>query len=220
MSTVLTYYRKISEWEIDHRVVLALWRESWLMGGLQAKVLGPAEAVRHPRYEELMRAVAAFPSVNMREYEDACYERWAAIAWHLSEHGGQAWVCDYDVLNHCWREPDAEGFVTTAQASDNSFICGVSKISVPIAESFVDALIMHPADKVWEHNGKPHVSDQLILKPLSCMADLWTGETSFPGREDFMTAPTVHYCNAFCKQVGASRIELIQKRGLWSAISQ
>lgn len=77
----------------DDAALVALWKEQWEAKGWATVVLGESDAKAHRLYDLAQRAWAVFPTVNNREYERACWNRWLA----MSAVGG-GWMSDYDVM--------------------------------------------------------------------------------------------------------------------------
>lgn len=77
----------------EQSTLIDIWRRAWKAQGWEPIILTPKDAKAHPRYEELHAKFAAFPTINPKEYEVACFDRWIAMA----QVGGGICV-DYDVL--------------------------------------------------------------------------------------------------------------------------
>jgi hypothetical protein len=80
---------------IDSPKLIELWKTSWERAGWVAVVLTKDDAMNHPQYNELVDHYHAnLPTINPKQYELACYERWLAMAWL-----GGGWLADSDVMN-------------------------------------------------------------------------------------------------------------------------
>lgn len=90
---VFTYYDDSLQMP-DQSELICIWKKSWSRNGVEPRVLTPAHAHSHPRYQEFLDHINTLPTVNSRSYENACYLRWLAFD---IEFGG--WMTDYDVIN-------------------------------------------------------------------------------------------------------------------------
>jgi len=87
---VYTYYEEINMnrgWMLDY------WKKSWQKNGWETVILNENNAKKHPKYKQVLNKINTMPTVNTREYENACYLRWVAMACI----GGL--MTDIDVIN-------------------------------------------------------------------------------------------------------------------------
>lgn len=154
MKTVHTYYEPIVAGRLQppqEMELLGLWEQRWRARGWVTRVLTRDDARKHPRYDALVGAVNALPTVNPRLYEEACFLRWAA----LSAVGGGLQV-DYDVFDLCW-EPDDYGW-----GFGMSFDPGLTPCAIAGPPGFFDHVI-EGFINYTPPPGADHVSDQTVF---------------------------------------------------------
>jgi hypothetical protein len=95
--TIFTYHENIPTW--DHAQLVSVWRRSWQDKGWRAIVVGREAAKQHPLFGAFVKRTRTFPTVNDRQYEEACYVRWLAFAVMIKITDGRALMSDYDVMN-------------------------------------------------------------------------------------------------------------------------
>lgn len=88
---VYTYFEHVPEMA-DSAAMLEPWKKSWLMKGFMPVVLDWSYAVHS--FAWYLDKVSKHPTSNPKEYEMACFKRWAVMA---SIGGGL--LVDYDVVN-------------------------------------------------------------------------------------------------------------------------
>ncbi len=94
---IFTYFEPILEHykQAHHGDVVDLWRESWEKLSCPTTVLSRADAERNPIYQKLRDHISTFPTLNNRQYEEACFVRWCAA--QLA--GDEPFVfMDYDIF--------------------------------------------------------------------------------------------------------------------------
>ena len=124
-------------------------------------MLTSADAEKHPDFARFEAAFRALPSQNLGEYETACYVRWLALS--LTPAGGV--MSDYDVLNVGWLAPQEMPVrLTTLMGFIPAAVIGSAAEYLRAAELFRDFAIPPTAALSFARKGKPHVSDQAILR--------------------------------------------------------
>lgn len=114
---VNTYYEHINGFDDDVNL-LGLWKVSWENNGWKTRVLTLDDAKRHSNYSKYISRFSAFPTVNDKQYELACFNRWFAMACI----GG--YMADYDVINHGLRPFDRPNSFTLFELRCPSFVFG------------------------------------------------------------------------------------------------
>ena len=218
---VFTYFQPCRGMARPDRLI-QLWEDSWSKQGWEPVVLDQSDAEQHPGFDDYHSAIMRLPTVNNREYENACYLRHMAMA---CQDGGL--LTDYDVINrnfapsdleHCWHD--------RVQGSWPVFL---EPTMVPCAlycddpegwENFTDAIMEHPAAGMM-HKGRPHVSDQDISRALGigrcvgafCVEHLCSG-SQIPNDlgDGWKRAKMIHFSNASFVKLGAKgdRVTLIK----------
>jgi hypothetical protein len=133
-----------------HSGVLRLWSESWRRKGWEPRVLGPRDAKKHPHHARFLRRMREYPTINPREYEDACYLRWLAL-----DKAGGGLMVDYDVINMGFAPRRGKGAI---EMLDPTYVpCAVFANSDGIRRICYELEVFNP-------KGATHVSDMHIFK--------------------------------------------------------
>ena len=93
--TIFTYYERMPLW--DHSALLNIWKSNWQKHGFRTIVCGKEMARKHPLYGPFVQKTRTFPTINGRQYEEACYIRWLAFEVMMDATDGRALMSDYDV---------------------------------------------------------------------------------------------------------------------------
>jgi hypothetical protein len=106
--------RSLSASELQTELeVLQLWNESWTANGWATRVLGLADARRHPQFEHSLAAFVSLPPGprGSLDVELPNYLRWLAVAQAEAESGGvgAAVLTEADVLNLHWHARGSTG---------------------------------------------------------------------------------------------------------------
>jgi hypothetical protein len=132
--------------------------------GWHTVVLNRSVARGHPLYKEFDAAIKRFPTINTREYEEACYVRWLAMAHYTSTlHNGNAavnggWLSDYDVLNFGFEvQPHMQPLVFW-QGHIPALVSGSSDEFLRVVQTFIEQSY-DPAITSMRH-----VSDMLLIQ--------------------------------------------------------
>jgi len=82
--------------------LLSLWEKTWKTHGWNPIVLHSHEFPQHDDcYAPLLERINTLPTINPRDYENACYLRWLAMYQVACKRPGEVlWMSDYDVMNH------------------------------------------------------------------------------------------------------------------------
>ncbi len=173
----------------EHEAALVdLWRESWNANGWEAIVLDES-AVRVD--EEVARMLLAYrdlPSINRRKLDYYCYVRWLAVA-----QAGGGFMCDYDVINYGFG-PRPVGKLALYERSVPCLVSGTAAEYDRVARFFA-AYTVAADDRL---QGKPHVSDMMIVTKNTWLFEQETGCAEF-GRPDWEMAGAVHFSNLSMK---------------------
>ena len=176
--------------------VLRLWAESWKKFGWTPRVLTDRLARMSPDFDQYLARINKLPTVNAREYENACYLRWLAL-----QDAGGGWMVDYDVINFGFRPRKGVGEV---EMLDCTYVpCAVW------ANKMGSAKI---CGMIYKHRPKTeHVSDMTIFKTQFArkafgLPGTAVVEYSVPGWEK---APLVHFAAGKCRHF-PSKVEAIR----------
>lgn len=182
---VYTYYSHVDELDPEHEVkLILLWKRTWAKCGYEPVVIGESHARSSRDYEEFNKRITLLPSINPSGYDRACYLRWLAMA----QIGGL--MTDYDVMlyDQNWKpRKSQEGFVSY-QRHVPAVVYGTGKQY----QQMVDAIMSYRAGSEDIENGKPHVSDMMILLRTGIpwkAVDL----VKMYEEQEWMNAPLVHY---------------------------
>ncbi|KAJ8021941.1 hypothetical protein HOLleu_39286 [Holothuria leucospilota] len=158
--TMYTYFQKDNNTKPDavneNNKILHLWERAWSLAGWKPRILTEEDAKRHPNYEEFSRKFWAFPTVNKKEYEIACFMRYLAMA-----AVGGGWMSDYDVLpfrlSGCI-EPLNDGGYTVYEGYFPGLVSGTSQEFTRVAKIMAN-VDWKAHSQHFSVNNKPHVSD-------------------------------------------------------------
>jgi hypothetical protein len=119
----------IIDTESDILAMQDLWSRSWAKHGWEPKIVGLAEARKHPLYERFSNSsqLANSSIHNNPKYTLLCYLRWLAYAVE-----GGLW-CDYDVMNYGFRPEDLP---VHPDASVPMFLSGAGACGFATAEGY------------------------------------------------------------------------------------
>lgn len=146
-----------------------LWKQSWAAHGFEPVVLSQADAEKHYLYQPLSEIVRAYPTLNDRTYEHACFVR--HLAFDLA---GAQLISDYDVVF----DPRAERAAERVRASVEAACGALTPVSLddggnislavfpggcftPLIHAILNADLV--AAKCHELAGAPHISDMLVF---------------------------------------------------------
>lgn len=191
---VFCYHEPIQGFKQEEEII-DLWRESWAKHGWEPVVNSASDALKYPGYDRFLEAVWKHPTVNPKQYELACYRRWAAMAACAGEG---ALMTDYDVMNFGFRpeyaivNPDK---LTFYERGVPSAVLGNSE-SFTRACNVLAAYKRVPSDRT---NGKPHLSDMIIFQRLGDGPLIKTNYIMPQfGDKNWQTATLVHFPNSRC----------------------
>ena len=190
--TVKTYYMAVKAMPGEPPTLVA-WRDNWRKRGWTPHVLTETDAARHPKYPRYRTHCEAFPTVNPKEYEMACWMRWLAFA-----QVGGGLMTDFDVVNRNYPQ------VKMLDEPENVII--LSRGRVPCAVIATKAGAERIVDDVLNHAAKfdNHYSDMYFFQ-----------QTSYPhvelcieaGDRDWEQAPLVHFSHNACNVNKLRRVE-------------
>ncbi len=161
------------------RELVDLWAASWQINGFIPTLLRVDEAMKHPKYEQVLAWTETVPTVNDRQFEAACWLRWLAF-----ELAAPAVIADYDVMNYGFR-PEHIPPGAFVDLGAMTFFATPRGIAEFIA-------FMPLAKPIKTLDGRDHLSDLYAMRQyraslLPCVEAGEVGE---------LTAPLVHFSNA------------------------
>lgn len=166
----------------SQREVIDLWRNSWSAKGWNPIILSEQHAKGHKLYNEFVKHIDKFPTVNPKQYERACWMRWLAL-----DVVGGGTMSDYDVMNFTWEPLEPAWF---AIHEPENVPCLV-QASPQMAKSVIRHILAHGPKDYKTENGKPHTSDMFLFQQKFERQKLRTCvEYYHPGWE---CAPTIHF---------------------------
>lgn len=205
---VFTYYQPVPELlEITQRFLVECWKDSWAGRGWNPIVLTEADARRHPLFMQYSVAVASYPTVNARGYENACWLRWLAYAVAAQEHAGAIVATDYDVINRDWiardigsgREPRLVAFAETPTAA-----CMGHRRNF---DAFIVDVIRQAERGIVRKNGRMHVSDMTLAQAVP---ERWDWSIICEEWRRGSTAPLLHVSQYAVDAVGTSKADVMR----------
>lgn len=182
--------------------LLDAWGESWQRNGWEPCLLTQRHAEQHPRFDEIFEAVHKLPTVNGREYEDACYLRWLA----LQQVGGGLMV-DYDVGNRGFRPEHLHTPAALVHLHVDRVPCAVWANKTGLRT--VLEWFKNPCPP-WTVNGQPHLSDMHIFAKMSSGFPIDPVCCEF---NDLRTKglPLVHFSSDTTRAVGMDKAAVMQE---------
>lgn len=179
---IFTYYRpaasagsnpKKRKKHLSHdRELLSLWEKTWKKNGWNPVVLHSRDYPEQDEwYDRLLGKINTLPTVNPRDYENACYLRWLAMYQVARQRAGEVlWMSDYDVMNH-GVSPFDQGPELTIHDSGGTpcLVSGDAKAYERLLGWFLDCTgeIGDGVDDIGNDKAQPelpHTSDMLICK--------------------------------------------------------
>jgi hypothetical protein len=173
MEKVFTYFQDFgSENSRLHLQLIDIFIRNWQGHDFQVEVLSEADAKKSPLYKNFRKIISRYPTVNSKEYEQACFLRWLALA----EVGGN-FLTDYDVMNFGFHAENYRAIVSHHNYTGNEKIINFDVGRVPCAVHVEGALepnglIEILSNKILarkaetEINGFRHVSDMHMFANL------------------------------------------------------
>lgn len=172
MAAIYTYYSHAFDPKEQERLI-QLWSENWKAHGWDPQVLGEDTAKQHPLFGDFIAKIRTLPSVNIPEYEHACWLRWLAL--DVVEGN---WASDYDVFlrnggfsDKPW--PKTTLFQCETQPGQPYMGGGAatatpSLVYTPDAREIVDLILDYQPDEndfnSQEAGGRPHISDMTLFR--------------------------------------------------------
>ena len=201
--TICTYYEEIGN--ADDFKLLQVWERTWKHLGFSVIQLNRNDAKKHPKFEEFFESVQNLPTVNQRNYEDACYVRWCAAVAFIREwkKGEKVVLMDYDVFpTSNWEKFPVQTFFTMFRGCQS--VMGRERDF----ESIVELLLNY--GKCGPQVGEVHVSDMTIIQSSQGRAlfDTHLDWMRDYGTLDWKRKPMVHFGNSYIPS-GAVRSEFI-----------
>jgi len=185
-NTVFTYYRPVEKIdETEQRAMIDLWQYSWRVNGWNPVVLSLKNV--HVSEMDLAYCFSNLPSTNPHGYDQACFDRWVAVACQ-----GGGFMADYDVMNN-GMNPFTMPERLTVYQTDNacpSFVGGPAFEFQRMAEIFA----RRGKEFIEQNSHGPHVSDMHILQALPGEYDQKSLVKPYGGRGWGM-ARLVHFAN-------------------------
>lgn len=171
-TNVYTYYERISSTYQEEEQLLDLWKKTWAAQGWNPVVLTLKDAKLDEKlYEKLSLKIDAWPTVNNKLYEKACYVRWLALLNHVKENKlSCALMTDYDVINYGYT-PKMDFAVVPE--TNQLYVFNERELHVPCALKFNgpellsrlinDMLTIVNANWFVMINGQKHFSDMYFF---------------------------------------------------------
>jgi hypothetical protein len=179
---IYTYYEVIGGHSFDNDRLLSSWLASWYLRGWEPRILTLTDAQKHGDYEKIMKRVSTLPTINNRQYEEACYRRWLAF-----DVVGGGVMCDTDVINFTAQVNDVP-FPETVWIGNSSGVPCLVSASARGAKEIVD--MINSSNEYIEINGLKHCSDMCMFMGSCFHRSAFAVEF---GDSNFQSAPVIHF---------------------------
>jgi hypothetical protein len=198
---VATYYEPIEGYaDGNHAELIRLWIESWRAQGMVPWVVSVAKASTHPSFGSLTARASTFPTVNPRNYEEACYLRWCAFSVLATQQSEKIVAMDYDVFpTDRW-----EGWPEQSFCAEFGHIPSCVSGRASDFDRIVEMLIRHEPDDAVKH-----VSDMLIMRAKPEIFDSHYPWTLCYGEPGWRRKPLVHFGSWYMPDT-PSRAEVVR----------
>lgn len=204
---VFTYYEPTPL--LGQEYLLACWQDSWRAKGWNPCVLGADDARRHPLFQAYNKAIKSFPTVNAREYEEACWRRWLAYSVASDEHVESIVATDYDVINRdliCGPGVRPAVLGRTLGLHENpTAACVGSKRSF---DAFVMLALRSAERGIVRVDGRMHVSDMTLSHAVP---ELWDWKLITEEWWADAAAPLLHVSAHAVERAGTSKSEVMAR---------
>lgn len=171
----------------DETRLIMLWKAAWSKAGFEPIVLNEFIARKNPLFEHLQGRLlrGELPSVNPKNYDEACFFRYIAMA----EVGGGI-MSDYDVIPYGWTYAGSKmtRMLRTYQGGCPSLVTGAKQAYLAAVKAFLEYQV-GPDDR---YQGKPHISDMYILQK-GLIPHTPINEVKDYGENGWEKATAVHY---------------------------
>jgi hypothetical protein len=170
---VFTYFQDFgSKNSYLHLQLIDIFIKNWQEYDFQVEVLSEVDAKKSPLYKSFKKIVSAYPTVNSKQYEQACFLRWLALA----EVGG-TFLTDYDVMNFGFHAENYRHIISDHSYTGNVRIINFDVGRVPCAVHVEGALEPNGLIAILSNknlarksetkiNGLRHVSDMHMFANL------------------------------------------------------
>lgn len=115
-----------TQFSASSKELISTWAKSWSDRGWEAIVLGEADAINHPKYDNSLwndRSNLVYGcNPSDPQYIKTCYERWFAYDNLVQTHSLIHWA-DYDVINYSYYDKNLN--TNNPCRFDPSYCCGI-----------------------------------------------------------------------------------------------
>jgi hypothetical protein len=175
--------------------------------GWNPVVLYDHHAKAHPLYDLLKESVSKLPTINVPEYELACYLRWLAVAAR-----GGGFMSDYDVVNYSFKPTPIPSLMRIYEVHPEleevtpSVVAGSQSGYERICAAFC---AIKAEDIEYRISETAHVSDMIVLQHLAHKGFYVATRTVLQyGEPEWTEAPLVHYSHG--STIGTDRVHCMR----------
>jgi hypothetical protein len=185
---IYTYRDHVPQLSIeDETRLILLWKDAWEKIGYEPIVLNEWVARSNKLFPVVNDIVSKLPSINPETYDRACYLRWLAMA----EVGGGI-MADYDVFPYDRWKPHARKHLPDQLHGYQKHVPSLVQGSKKAFLNVLNAFLHYEVTERDVENGKPHVSDMLILLNAK-VPMIQTHEVKNYGEEGWETSKLTHF---------------------------
>lgn len=187
-----------------------LWAETWERNMWLPRIAGPAHAMQSELFHALYTKAQVLPTVNAKNFELHCHLRWAAFAHYAKIAGEPIAVTDYDVFPIA---PFKAGGIDFPCPYNGNLQCGPGFIVGDAAffEKVCQRIIDYEPRPEDQHNGKPHVSDMVILHASRDLTPSIGDMVRCYGVDGWDRVPLTHFANGYMPKTNEPRYVQIKR---------
>lgn len=171
--------------------------ETWTREGWNPMLLGPSNALSHPKLQAMKDKASALPTINGRDYEKACFVRWCAFANAAATIPDPVVITDYDVFPRVPYPPRDYPEMFNGDPSNGPGWIVARREGI---EAIIDTILAYEPRSTDFTDNRPHVSDMIILinnRSLFSVVEPIIVCYGVPGWRNY---PLTHFANAYMSQ--------------------
>lgn len=191
---VYAFHIDIADYGHYYTGLVDLWKENWKKHGFNPVIFDYTEINLHPLVKECYEKISAYPSSNIKEYQEGNLMRWLGYAICLERYG-EGITVDTDVFNF-GLTPDMLQFdkskLTTLSDGRKSPPMSVYA-NTETVNTLLEILMNYKGEGIVQHNHQ-QISDMIIFYESFHLFQVTDFESLFDMPE-WKRFPLVHFAN-------------------------